>query len=190
MAHNDTEIEIKIPLTEETFLKVREKIQKEAKFVKKLLQDDTYFNPPDRNFLAPTFPFEWLSIRRRGDKAILNYKHWYPENSEFHTHCDEIETEIINPEKFEKIFSVLGFKELVAVKKQREIYNYGDEFEIGLDMVDDLGYFIEIETIKDFGSVEKARGKIFELASSLEINASHPDERGYPFNLMKRKGLI
>ncbi|MBU3965309.1 class IV adenylate cyclase [Patescibacteria group bacterium] len=190
MAHNDTEIEIKIPLGEKDFLRVKERIQKEARFVKKSSQSDEYFNAPHRDFLAPKFPFEWLSIRKRGDKAILNYKHWHPENAEIHTHCDELETEISEPEKLEKIFSALGFKKLVTVEKERETYNYNDEFEIGLDKVKDLGYFIEIETIKDFGSVEKARKKLFEFAAKIGIDASKPDERGYPFSLMKKGGLL
>ncbi len=190
MAHNDTEIEIKIPLTEESFKKIKDKLRKEAKFMKKSSQEDMYFNSPRRDFLAPKFPFEWLSVRKRGDKAILNYKHWHPENAEVHTHCDEFETEISEPEKLEKIFSALDFKKLVAVEKERESYNYNNEFEVGLDMVRDLGYFIEIEVIKDFGSVETARKKLFEFAEKLGIDASNPDERGYPFDLMKKKGLL
>lgn len=190
MAHNDTEIEIKIPLGEKDFLRVKERIQKEAKFVKKSSQSDEYFNAPNRDFLAPAFPFEWLSLRKRGGKAILNYKHWHPENAEIHTHCDEFETEINEPEKLEKLFFALGFKKLITVEKEREVYDYNGEFEIGLDAVKDLGYFIEIEAMKDFGDVKKARKKLFEFAAKLGIDTSKPDERGYPFSLMKKKGLL
>ena len=66
---------------------------------------------------------------------------------------------------------------------------FQDEFEIGLDTVKDLGFFIEIESIKDFGSVEKTRKKIFEFAELLGIDHSR-ELRGYPFLLMKKKGLI
>lgn len=190
MAHNDTEIEIKIPLSEKTFFELKNKLQKEAKFVKKSSQSDIYFNAPHRDFLAPKFPFEWLSIRKRGGKAILNYKHWLPEDAKIHTHCDEFETEIASPEKMEKIFSALNFKKLVAVEKEREVYEYNGEFEIGLDTVKDLGHFVEIETIKDFGSVEAAREKIFKLAEKLGIDASNPDQRGYPYTLMEKRGLL
>lgn len=190
MAYDNTEIEIKIPLTNEAFSKVKEKLRKEAKFIKKSSQEDIYFNAPHRNFLAPEFPFEWLSIRRRGNKSVLNYKHWWPENAEIHTHCNEFETEISDPGNLEKIFFALGFKTLVTVKKERELYNSNDEFEIGLDTVENLGYFIEIEAVKNFGSVEKARKKLFELAEKLEVDASKTDERGYPFDLMTKQGLL
>lgn len=189
MPHNDTEIEIKINLDKESFSKVREKVENTAKFVKKIRQVDEYFTPAHRNFVEPKFPFEWLSIRERGGKAILNYKHWLPENAEVHTHCDEFETELANPGAMRKIFSALDFKKLVTVDKEREAYTYEDEFEIALDIVKDLGYFIEIETMKDFGSIEKARKKLFEFAKILGVDISNPDLRGYPFLLMEKNGI-
>ncbi|MFZ3077190.1 MAG: class IV adenylate cyclase [Candidatus Aenigmatarchaeota archaeon] len=190
MPHNDTEIEIKIKLDKELFSKVREKVENTAKFVKKVRQSDEYFTPAHRNFVEPKFPFEWFSIRERGGKAILNYKHWHPENAEVHTHCDEFETELANPGAMRKILSALDFKKLVTVDKEREAYTYEDEFEIALDVVKDLGYFIEIETMKDFGSVEEARKKLFEFAKILGVDVSNPDLRGYPFLLMEKQGLV
>lgn len=187
MANNNVEIEIKIPLDEDAFLKVKEKLKKIANFVKTLQQKDDYFIPVHRNFVEPKFPFEWLSIRKRGDKAILNYKHWYPENVEIATHCDEFETEIKNPDQLEKIFSVLNFKKLITVEKEREVYIHNDEFEIALDTVKELGHFIEIEAMKDFGSVEATREKLFEFAKYLGIDISKTDKRGYPFLLMKKR---
>jgi adenylate cyclase class 2 len=190
MVNNNIEIEIKIPLDEDIFFKVKEKLQKIAKFVKKSKQIDEYFTPAHRDFVEPKFPFEWLSIRKRGNKIILNYKHYYPENVEVTTHCDEFETEIKDPEQLEKIFSVLDFKKLVTVEKERETYICNDEFEIVLDKVKDLGFFIEIEAIKDFGSIENTREKLFEFAKNLGIDVSKTDKRGYPYLLMKKKGLI
>ena len=188
MAHDNIEIEIKIHLDEASFLRIKDKLTKIALFDKVSRQVDEYFTPANRNFLEPEFPFEWMSIRNRSGKSILNYKHWYPENAEVTTHCDEIETEV-DGIQLKKIFSALNFKHLITVEKQREIYMFQDEFEIGLDTVKDLGFFIEIESIKDFGSVEKTRKKIFEFAEILGIDHSR-ELRGYPFLLMKKKGLI
>lgn len=190
MAHNDTEIEIKILLDKDEFFKIKEKLEKIARFVKRTRQSDEYFTPSHRNFVEPRFPFEWFSIRKRGEKVILSYKHWYPENTETTTHCDEFETEIRDAEQLKKIFSALGFKELVTVEKDRETYTYNDELEISLDIVKELGYFIEIEATKDFGSVEAAREKLFEFAKNLGTDISKEEKRGYPYMLMKKKGLI
>jgi len=190
MSNNNIEIEIKIPLDEKSFFKVKEKLEKIAKFVKNSHQIDEYFTPAHRNFLEPEFPFEWLSIRKRDDKVVLNYKHYYPENVEITTHCDEFETEIKNLDQLEKIFSVLNFKKLVTVEKEREVYVYNDEFEIALDIVKELGHFMEIEAIKFFGSVEATREKLFEFAKNLGIDISKTDKRGYPYLLMKKRKLV
>ena len=186
----DREIEIKIRIDREKLNEVRRKLEKIARFEKSVRQRDEYFTPSHRNFVAPRFPYEWLSIRKRGDKAFLNYKHFYPESGEVKTHCDEFEVEIKNPEQLRKIFLALDFKKLVTVEKTREIYIYDERFEIALDVVKDLGYFIEIEALKDFGGVEATRRELFEFAKSLGIDTSKTDKRGYPYLLMERKGLI
>jgi len=59
-----------------------------------------------------------------------------------------------------------------------------------LDSVKELGNFIEIETIKDFGTVENVRERIFEFAKFLGVDISEPDKRGYPYLLLKKKGLV
>jgi len=189
MANKDVEIEIKIALDKGMLLKLKENLKNVAAFTKKSHQTDEYFTPAHRNFVEPKFPFEWLSIRKRGDKTILNYKHWHPEYAEIRTHCDEFETETVNSEQLNKIFAALNFKKLVTVEKEREVF-VNDEFEIALDAVKELGYFIEIEAIKDFGGIEATRKKLFEFAKNLGIDGLKTDERGYPYLLMKRKGLI
>ena len=139
MAHNDTEIEIKIPLEEGQFTTIKEALQKSAQFVKETRQEDTYFTPAHRKFLEPKSPIEWLSVRARGGKNILNYKHWYLDKNQTFTHCDEFETEVQDTVKLMKIFSALNFKELVTIKKLRTVYHVNQELEVSMDRVEDLG---------------------------------------------------
>ncbi len=190
MAHNNTEIEIKINLDTSAFIRVREKVKSLAIFVKKIQQVDTYFTPVHRDFIRPAFPFEWLSIRKRGNDTLLNYKHWYPEDVEDTTHCDEFEVTVDSEVQLEKIFSALNIRKLVTVEKEREVYQYQDKFEISFDTVKELGYFIEIESLKDFDGVEATREKLFDFANQLGIDISNVDKRGYPYILMKKKGFI
>ncbi len=189
MANNGVEIEIKVPLEESAFLKLKEQLKSSARFVKSKTEKDDYFTPSHRNFVEPEFPFEWLRLRNLGDSVIITYKHFYPENVEKTTHCDEFETEVRNPAHFFKILQALNFKKLVSVEKTRETYHY-DEFEIALDTVKELGHFVEIEALKDFGSVSVARERIFEFSKKLGIDTSNCDLRGYPFLLLKKKGLL
>ena len=190
MAKDDIEVELKFKLDEKDFLEVKKKLEETTKFIRKVEQSDEYFTPIHRDFLEPKFPYEWLSIRRRSNKIILNYKHWYPEGVEVAKYCDQFETEVKNSEQLEKILLVLNFKKLVRVEKKREVYMFDDEFEISLDNVKDLGYYVEIEALKDFGGIDKTREKLFDFTKKIGIDTSKIDKRGYPFLLIKKKGLI
>ncbi|MFH1445079.1 MAG: class IV adenylate cyclase [Nanoarchaeota archaeon] len=186
MSADNKEIEIKIPLTENEFFELKERLRQIATMKNNTKHVDTYFTPPHRDFSEPQYPFEFFSIRKRGDKTILNYKHFHPPNSPETTHCDEFETEITNAEGIEKIISLLNFRQLVVVEKERETFIYKDDFEICMDKVKDLGFFIEIEAMKSFDGVEDTRNKLFEFAESLGIDTSKTAPRGYVCMLMKK----
>lgn len=171
MAYDDKEIEIKIKLTESEFLGIKEKLTKIAQLQNKSNQMDRYFMPPNKNFLEPT------------------YKHFYPENEKIKTYCDELETDIVNLEQFEKTLRALEFKELVTITKEREVWIF-DEFEISLDSVKELGYFIEIEALKDFGGIEETRKKLLNFAILLGVDITQIQKINYPFLLLERKGLV
>jgi len=190
MASAGIEVELKFSVGKAKFREVKNKLQAIAKFEGKSEQSDAYFTPKHRNFMRPRFPFEWLSVRRRGNKAILNYKHWHPENAEVTTHCDELETEVGNAGSLEGILSALDFMRLAVVEKEREVFVYGGESEVSLDKVRGLGFFIEIEALKDFGSVEKTKERLFLFARELGLEGLETEKRGYPYLLIKKKGLL
>jgi len=188
----DREVEIKIPVSHNEFYFVREMIQnsKTATFLDKTAQTDHYYIPAHRNFVGVKYPFEWLRVGERGSKIILNYKHFHPENQEKFTHCDEFSTEIENGEQLTKILLALDFKKIITVEKTREAYLYDNFFEVALDKVKDLGFFVEIEAKKDFGGVDATRYEVSALASKLMLNPWKADLRGYPYLMMVQKGLI
>ncbi len=187
MTPNNQEIELKFAISSSDFQRLLASLPQKATFVKKNSQIDTYYNAPDHNFLAPQHPHEWLSVRKRGSKIILNYKHFHPEGEEVFTHCDEYESEV--SEQMESILKALNFRELVTVDKERTTF-VTEDFEIALDNVKGQGYFIEIEALKIFNSVEETRVKLFEFAQSLGLDTSKPDNRGYPYLLLEKKGLL
>jgi len=187
MTPNNQEIELKFAISSSEFQRLLALLPKTATFVKKNSQVDTYYNAPDHNFLAPQHPHEWLSIRKRGNKTILNFKHWHPEGQEIFTHCDEYESEV--SEQMEKILEELNFSRLITVEKERTVFVTG-EFEIALDNVKELGYYIEIEALKLFNTIDETRAKLFEFARGLGLDVSKTDGVGYPYLLLKKKGLI
>jgi predicted adenylyl cyclase CyaB len=190
MAYNDTQVEIKFQLDKQTYDKVKQRLKQSADFQQLSHQTDEYFTPAHRNFLAFENPYEWLRIRKKQDKSVLTYMHWHPANQHPFTHCDEFELDISCPDRMKKIFSSLDMKSLTTVDKQREIFIVDDELEIVLDTVKELGHFMEIEALKDFGSIELARKKLETFASSLGLDPAKTVERGYPYLLMQKKGLL
>src|SRR3990167_1865478 len=133
MAHDNVEVEIKIPLSKKEFLRVKRQLVKIAKFVKTSTQKDTYFTPLHKSFLKVRYPYEWLSVRERSGKVILNYKHWYPPGAKFTEYADEYETEVKDSEQIEKILKAVRFTKAVTVEKQRLVYEFKGKFEIALD---------------------------------------------------------
>lgn len=184
---NDIETEIKIRLTETEFKVLEKLMKKRAIFSSENKQMDTYYQPTYRNFVNQEKIInqekisEWLRIGKRGNKTILNYKNWYD------TYCDEYEVEIDHIENMNKIFKVLGIEELAVVEKIRNTYLYLDKYEVALDSVKDLGYFVEIEVKKYTANALEEYDALLKVAKSLDLNLDHIDKRGYPYYIVQNK---
>ena len=189
MAKDSTEIEIKTSLSKKDFDRIRKYLMRTSEFVKTSHQLDTYYSPVHKSFLKPKYPYEWLSVRERDEKAILNYKHWYPEGARNTTHCDEYQTLVQNKDQLEKVLFALKFEKLVSVEKTRLIFKKGD-LEIALDDVKGLGFFIEIESSRNLGGFGKTRKRILDFAKTLRIDTDIVIPGGYAAEMMRRKGLM
>lgn len=190
MAHKDVEVEIKVKLTKKRFNAIRRKLKKIAKFKKSSHHIDDYYAPKHNSFLKPKYPYEWLTIRDRDNKVTLNYKHWYPPGTKYTTHCDEYETKVEDAEQMRKILKALNFKRFLTIDKKRDTFVYKRQLEVVLDKVVGLGYFIEVESIRDFGGVEKTREKILQFLKPLGITTTKTVPGGYGGALMRKKDLV
>ena len=177
---NDIETEIKIKLSKEEFLKLELKMKNDGVFLQESHQVDTYYQPTYRKFLKDHGEKvdEWLRIGRRGNKKIVTYKNWYD------VHCDEYEVEIDNDQNMDKIFKILGLEEIIVVDKRRTTYFYLDKYEVALDYVEKLGYFVEIEIKNYTMSVMEEYDLLLKVAKELALNLNHIDRRGYPYHLI------
>ena len=61
---------------------------------------------------------------------------------------------------------------------------YLDKYEISLDFVKELGYFIEIEVKKYDKDPIGEYGDLIKLAKELNLNLNNIDKRGYPYHLI------
>lgn len=190
MAHNNVEVEIKIPLSKKEFLRIKSYLKKSSRFVKSSEHKDHYYTPNHQSFLKKKYPYEWLTIRQRDGKTLFNYKHWYPENTKYTTHCDEYETEVNDAKSLANILKALSFRKFISVEKRRLVFRYKNRMEIALDEVRGLGYFVEIESLKDFGGAKKTHQEVLKFAQSLGLHETKTVPGGYAAELMRRKGLM
>lgn len=178
---NNIETEIKIKISKDEFNALDLFLKNNAQFLTESKQIDKYYQPTYRKFLKDTDENvnEWLRIGIRGNKKILNYKNWYD-----NMYCDEYEVEIDDENNLDRIFKILGLEEIVLVDKKRKTYFYLNKYEIALDYVDKLGYFIEIEVKKYDASALQEYDKLLKLAKDLNLNLDNIDKRGYPYHLI------
>ena len=178
---SDIETEIKIKLEKDEFSNLDQRMKKEAKFINESRQIDTYYQPKYRKFLKDNDAEieEWLRIGNRGNKKILNYKHWYDNK-----YCDEYEVTIDDDTNLDKIFKILDLESIAIVDKTRKKYMYLDKYEVSLDYVKDLGYFVEIE-VKEYSkdALSEYNGLI-DLVREMNLNLNKIDKRGYPYHII------
>ena len=190
VAKGDVEIEIKIPVSKVSFGKVRRYLKKNAVLMGKSRDTDKYYNLPIRSFLKTKHPIEYLRIRAGSGGSFINYKYNYLNSKGKKTHADEYESRVENAIQLEKILSALSYKNFMTVDKHRESYQTRSGFEVDLDEVSGLGYFVEVEAKKDFGNRGKTYEEVVKLVKMLGLNPDDQDQNGYVLLLMKKKGLV
>ena len=181
------EIEIKLPLKNPG--KVILVLDRIAQVIgKNIVQKGTYYVPKHRDFLSETYPFEWLRIRETDKGAVLNYKHFYPENVNVTDYCDEFQTKIEDAKAMKKILASLDFKEIVVVEKTRHKWLYKD-VKIAVDEVKELGWFIELEAENPVDPKE-TKEYLRKVLEELEAEVGEEDLRGYPFMVLNKRKIF
>ena len=176
---SDVETEIKFKLDEAEYKRIIRFMTKNASFINESRQVDTYYQPTHRSFLDGEVINEWIRIGERGQKKILNYKNWHD-----NMYCDEYEVEIDKSDNLDKIFNILGLEKIAIVDKDRKTYFYLNKYEIALDYVKELGYFIEIEVKKYTENPIDEYNNLLKIAKSLKLNLDNIDKKGYPYHMI------
>ncbi|MBL4885856.1 MAG: class IV adenylate cyclase [Planctomycetaceae bacterium] len=139
---------------------------KQAKFINTVEQEDIYMNHPSRDFAKTDEAFR---IRRIGSENRLTYKG--PLVDQETKTRQEIELDFA-PEahsaaQMQALMEKLGFRPVPSVHKTRDTYHFSYEetnFEIVIDNVDGLGWYVELECCVDACKQEATRIKILKLA--------------------------
>ena len=177
---DNIEMEIKIKLTKEEYENLNKMMKLIGKFLLQSNQQDIYYQS---DYLGDEIN-KLLRIRLSGNKKILTYK-TYNNNMYY----EEYEVEIDNSNNMMKIFDFIGLKKITEVKKERMIYSYQDKYEVSLDKVDNLGYFIEIEVKGTINDYFEEYDNLLKNSRNLGLNLNNIEQKRYP-QLMISKELI
>lgn len=140
-------------------------------------QEDRYFSHPSRDFGKTD---EALRLRRDGDRHVITYKG--PKVDPQSKTRKEIEIGYDGGNhasaRFAELLEALGFRLLHHVGKSRAIHELarnGFNVQVGVDQVDGLGVFVELEIQAD--DVSAARETLLALAHELDLKDS--ERRSY-----------
>ena len=153
-------------------------------------QEDIYLAHPSRDFRETD---EALRLRRDGAENRLTYKG--PKLAGPTKTREELElTFDPGPDalaKLERVFVNLGFRPVATVRKVRTPYRLafeGRPMQVGLDSVDGLGQFAEVEAIAGGpADLPEAQQFVLELAGRLGLGADRVEMRSYLRMLLERR---
>ncbi|MGL4463240.1 MAG: class IV adenylate cyclase [Planctomycetia bacterium] len=148
---------------------------------------DRYFNHPSRDFAATD---EAVRLRRVGASNRITYKG--PKLDVATKTRREIEIDYAAgpeaQEQFAELLAALGFREVLTVEKTRapfELTVSGRAVTACVDVVDDVGTFVELETLAEPSELESARRLLLEFAAELGLHDG--ERRSYLELLIERR---
>jgi len=177
------EVEIKVAATVDA---VRERLRDaDAERVDARRQRDVYYDAPHRDFAETD---EALRVRHetrlsdgidppggdddpeRTETTNLTYKG--PLLDDGSKTRAEHETEVADAAATAGVLSELGFEPAATVEKRREFWSY-DGFTVALDVVTDLGEFVEIErAVDDEAAIGATRDEALDALEELGLDGS------------------
>lgn len=172
------EVEVKVQIKDP--VQLQNKFKQQGGFYKlSLIHEDTYYNMPIglRNFADSD---EALRIRKsieynnesklktKKETCYITYKG--KKLDQISKSRQEIELKLDDAKSMKKILSILGFREILTVKKERELYKFeykNNKIEGLIDYLPVLDtYFLEVEVIAQFDEeLKEKRELLFDFLS-------------------------
>ena len=186
------EVEIKVRITDPELMR-KCFIEEQGIYKFSLTHEDTYFNMPNglRDFKKTD---EALRLRK-SVKFIKNNKGEDPISEVYFTYKgkkldtstktrEEIDLLIEDYEKMKRILSLLGFIEVLSIKKEREFFKFDYKnysIEALIDFLPILNqYFIEVEYLTESSvEVEEIQNLLFEFLNLFGIKREDSVRKSY-----------
>ncbi|ELZ23996.1 class IV adenylate cyclase [Natrinema limicola] len=166
------EVEVKVPADLEA---VRDRLEtREATQLGSVVQADTYYNAPHRDFAETDEALRIRSERPADGGAETRVTYKGPLVDEETKTREEFETGIEDAETTDAILTGLGFEPTATVRKDRERFSL-DGYTVTLDSVDDVGEYVEVETeVAAEADLETAREGAYDVLERLGLD---PDDQ-------------
>lgn len=169
MADYEVELKFRLPSPADGLKKQLLAIQ--AVSLGERTQEDIYFRHPVRDFATTD---EALRIRRDGDRNAMTYKG--PLLDTQSKTRQEIEIDFDSgshaAEQMWALLRALGFRDVRRIHKLRQLYSLTWQerrFQVGIDQVERLGLFVELESMATDQDWQVARDSALALARQLNL---------------------
>jgi adenylate cyclase, class 2 len=150
-------------------------ISKLAKFQGKIKKVDNYYTLENRK----TYPKKSLRVRKYGDHYKVNFKRSFPYESNVHAK-NELEFNVSDISNFLELISDFGFKPWLKKEKVTHLYNVKPNFNIEVNYVKKIGWFLEFEyLVSKKRHIKKARAEILRIMSIFDFKSKDIIKSGY-----------
>lgn len=183
---NSIEIEAKFEIEKSKYEQLINYFIKESDKHTNKKQHDIYFSPLNPKFFGGDIDDECIRIRVQKGKYILCYKKIYFGSEISDIHLVEYETEVSNLDATINILSGVRIDKVLEIKKVRDSFIYKNIFEISLDFVENLGYFIEIEIYDKSLSIKESNQLLLNIIEKLNLDITRRNLKGYSYLMYDR----
>jgi adenylate cyclase class 2 len=162
-----------------------------AKKINKEFQIDSYYDHPCRTFQETD---EALRVRSRqpiGDeknvpsKGLVELTYKGPKVDDTTKTRIEASATLDDAAEMTTILENLGFKLVAAVTKKRQFFNL-PSITLSIDEVEDVGLFMELESIAETKDIDQAKENIFALMEKMGLDPSQSIRESYLWMYMNR----
>lgn len=182
---NNQELEVKLELSENQFkeLLVILSDNKTNFFTE---QVDMYFCPQTSDF-REYMQTKCLRIRKEEEVVSLDYKEIIDSEEMYAQHLIEHSTKLSDIQQMVFILEHLGFQLIIEIIKERYEFVYKNFYNIALDKVKNLGYFVEIEIIEKELSYKQAGKCLKNVIQELGLSKNIVNKEGYSNMMFNKK---
>lgn len=174
-------IEVEAKVAIDNLREVRRRAGILGKFAGRKRKVDDYYTLEE----IGSYPKRSLRIRKIDGYYIVNFKKSRGYENGVHVK-KEVEFKVSNIDDFLRLIKDFGFRKWLTKDKESEVYHVGKNFNIEVNKVKELGWFVEVEYLAEPAEIKNARKKVSEVIQKLGYSMKDCIKAGYTKQLWKK----